>query len=204
MPVVCSILFACFLYSQTYIWNISIEGNRVISEGELLDYLESVDIKAGIRGKEIDCSQVELKIREKYDDIGWVSVYVDQTKLCINVRESLYDTYDKEDALSDKNKRYDLVADRDGTIISIVTRKGTSLVKPQDEVKKGQPLVEGTYKVLDDAGVVKSIQSVYGDALIFAETEYIIPLPMTEIEIMSLKIADLYNENTIYFTITYV
>ena len=61
-PVFLSVMFVCFLYSRTYIWNISIEGNEVISEGELLDYLESENIKTGIRGKEIDCSQVELKI----------------------------------------------------------------------------------------------------------------------------------------------
>lgn len=195
-PVFFSIVFVCFLYSQTYIWNISIEGNHVVSEGELLEYLESENIKAGIRGKEIDCSQVELQIREKYERIGWVSVFVEQTKLHIKVRESLYDTYNREDALDNENRRFDMIADRDAKIISIVTRSGTALVKVGDNIKKGQTLIEGTYQVLDDAGVIKSLQPVYGDAQIIGESVYKIVLPVTEMEIVGMKIAGIYEENT--------
>jgi similar to stage IV sporulation protein len=197
-PVFLCVVFVSFLYSRTYIWNISIEGNEVISEAELLDYLETENIKTGIRGKEIDCSQVELKIRKQYERIGWVSVFVDQTKLHIKVRESLYDTYDREEALNNDHRRFDLVADRDGKIISIVTRSGTTLVKVGDEIKEGQTLVKGTYEVLDDAGVVKSVQPVYGDAQIIGETRYKIELPLTEMEILGLKIAGSSKGNAIY------
>ena len=196
-PVFLSVVFVCFLYSRTFIWNISIEGNEVISEGELLEYLESENIKAGIRGKEIDCSQIERKIREKYERIGWVSVFVDRTKLYVKVRESLYDSYKREDVLDNDNRRFDLVADRDGKIISIVTRSGTTLVKVGDEVIKGQTLIRGTYEVLDDAGVVKSVQPVYGDAQIIGETRYLFTFPVTEMEIVGLRIAGLYEGNTI-------
>ena len=197
-PVFLSILFVCLLYSRTYIWNISIEGNEAISDVELLEYLATENVKAGIRGKEIDCNQIERQIREKYERIGWVSVYLDQTRLYIKVRESLYDSYNRDELLDNEDCRYDLIADRDGKIISIITRSGTTLVDVGDAIKKGQTLVKGTYEVLDDSGVVKSIESVYGDAQIIAETEYLITFPVTEMEIVGLKISGLYEGNTIY------
>ena len=196
-PVLCSVIFVLFLYSQTYIWNIAIEGNEAISDTELIEYLATEDIKTGILGEEINCSQIERKIREKYERIGWVSVYVKKTNLCIEIRESLYDTYNREEALDYDNRRYDYIADRDAKIISIVTRSGTAMVKEGDTVTKGQTLVSGTYEVLDDAGVVKSVQQVKGDAQIVGETEYVIPITLTEMDIITLKIAGLYDENTI-------
>ncbi len=197
-PVLCSIALVLFIYSRTFIWNIAIEGNEAISEGELLDYLATENIKTGIAGNEIDCNEVELKIRKKYDRIGWVSVFVENTNLCIRIRESLYETYNREDALQAEHRRFDLIADRDAKIISMVVRSGTAVVRTTEDVKKGQTLVTGTYEVLDDAGIVKSVQQVTGDAGIVGETEYIIPIPLTEIEILSMKIAGLDPKNTIY------
>lgn len=197
-PVFCSIAFVIFLYSQTLIWNIAIEGNEAISEGELLEYLAGENITTGIAGNEIDCSEIELKIRKKYDKIGWVSVFVENTNLCIRIRESLYETYNREDALGTEHKRWDLIADRDAEIISMVVRSGTAVVKAGENVKAGQTIVTGTYEVFDDAGVVKSIQQVTGDAKVIGETEYIIPICLTEMEILSMRIAGLEPKNTIY------
>lgn len=197
-PVFCSVVLVLFIYSQSFIWNIAIEGNEAISESEILEYLATENIKTGITGKEIDCSQIELKIREKYERIGWVSVFVENTNLCIRVRESLYETYSREEALESENRRFDLVADREGKIVSIVTRSGTAQVKVGDTVTKGQTLVMGTFEVFDDAGVVKSIQPVVGDAQIVGETEYTIPLCLTEIEVITMKIAGFHEKSTIY------
>lgn len=195
LPVFCVMVLVGFLYSRTYIWDIAIDGNRAVSEGELIEYLASENIKRGIQGKEINCTDVELKIREKYENIGWVSVYVENTSLCIRIRESLYETYDREDALIKDQRRYDLIADRDGKIISIVTRSGTPVVKAGAAVKKGQTLITGTYEVIDDAGVIRYVQPVYGDAQIVGESEYIVPISLTEFDIITLKIAGLYEKN---------
>lgn len=195
-----AVLLVVFFYSRTFIWNIDIDGNKKVSQTELMDYLASENIKPGIAGKNVDCSALELKIRQKYEGIGWVSVYVDQTNLRILIKESLYEPLDEELSLEQEQRRYDLVAQRDGKIISIVTRSGTPLVKAGDEVKKGQTLVQGTYEVLDDTGVVKSVQMVYADALIIAESEYIIPFSVSEMEILGANIAGNYEkyENSIF------
>ena len=197
-PVLCMGLLIAFLYSRTLIWNINVDGNEAISEVEIIDYLATENIKAGMAGKKIDCSQLELKIREHYENIGWVSVYVDKTCLRVHIKESLYDIYDREEALSQENMRFDYVAEKDAKIISIVTRSGTALVTAGDEVKQGDTLVEGQFAVFDDAGMVKDTPSVKGDALIWAQTEYSFSYELNEMEIVALKIAGLYDENTIY------
>lgn len=196
-PVFCVGVFVLFLYSRTYIWNITVSGNEALSQTEIIEFLETENITTGISGKEIDCNQIELILREHYANLGWVSVYVDKTNLCIQIKESLYDIYDREDALINEKRRFDYVADKDATILSIVTRSGTALVQSGMDVKKGQVLIAGTYDVFDDSGLVKEVQSVKGDGLIYGRTEYIIPFSLNEMEIVSLKISGLYDEETI-------
>ena len=64
----------------------------------------------------------------------------------------------------------DIVAEKDGRITSIVTRNGVPLVKPGDEVKKGDILVSGKVEVKNDAGEVVNYHYQNADADIEAET----------------------------------
>ena len=196
-PVLCVCVLVLFLYSRTYIWNINISGNEAISQTEIIEFLEKENITTGISCKKIDCNQIELILREHYTNMGWVSVYVDKTNLCIQIKESLYDIYDREEALSNEKRRFDYVANKDATILSIVTRSGTPMVQTGVDVKDGQVLIQGTYDVFDDAGLVKEVQLVKGDGLIYGRTEYIIPFGLNEMEIVSLKISGLYDKDTV-------
>ncbi len=185
--------FACIIvYSNTLIWNIQIQGNEKVSEQELLQFLAEQKIEVGQKISEVDCSQIEYTIRQNYSELGWVSVYVDQTKLCIDVRESLYDEYPFD---TDEAQRYDFIANKDAYIYSMITRTGKAVVSEGMHVKKGETLVEGTCDILNDNGEVIEILYKKADALIIGQVEYTYYGIINEMELAALQITGLYTDD---------
>lgn len=63
-------------------------------------------------------------------------------------RELLKEKDQTEEQVKENGKGFDLVAQTDGTIVSIVTRSGVPLVQEGQEVKKGDTLVQGAIPIL--------------------------------------------------------
>ncbi len=194
-PVLLVILLCGLLYSGEFIWDIRISGNDRISEYQLLQALEEQEIAVGKKSKAVDCAALEYELRNRFSDIGWVSVYMDKKTLCVDIRESLYG---HQDTLSADGKRYDFVANRDAYIYSMVTRAGTANVSIGEYVRQGDVLIEGTYPVYDDTGALKQLQQVRADAYILGDVEYEFIVPITEMEIVSLRIADAFHDQSLY------
>ena len=188
--------FVMFLYSFNFIWTIEITGNSRISDYELENYLSGQQIMVGTKRQEIDCPSLEYQLRENFDHLGWVSVSIQHTKLCIEIKESLYDPYEFE--IIDGNE-YDLIANKDAEIFSIITRSGTALVKTGQQVKAGEVLVKGICDIFDDAGAVKDTLLLKADATIWADVEYEFIDTISEIEIMALKLAGNYDDSALHF-----
>lgn len=195
-PVFLLALACLGIYSSTFIWDIRIEGNYQVSEQELLQFLAEQEIEIGKKRNSVDCSQIEYDIRKKFGQLGWVSVYMDRTNLYVEVRESLYDKH--EDYVRE-TKRYDLVANKDAYIYSMITRAGTAVVEQGAYVKAGEVLVEGLCDIYDDAGVVKETLQLKAEAQILADVEYEYLEPLNEMEIVSLKIAGLYTDEMLNY-----
>lgn len=185
-----------FLYSYTYIWNIEIVGNNKLSTTEIETFLGEQNIKTWQKKESVDCAGLESLIRQNYNEIGWVSVYFDHTSLRIEIKESLYDTYDS--MLLKDGKRYDLIANKDAHIYSVITQAGTANVKEDAFVKAGDVLVFGYYFVYDDIGEIKSMQNVYAKALIYGDVEYVYYNTLSEMEILALKICNNYSQDSVY------
>ena len=84
--------------------------------------------------KNVDCDRIEKDIRMEYDDIIWVSAYVHGSCLKIKVRENP----DRKELQTEAEAEapMDIVAEADGIIQKIITRKGNPLVREGSEVKK--------------------------------------------------------------------
>ena len=89
---------------------------------------------------------------------------------------------------------YHLVADKDATIYSIVTRAGNAVVKNGQSVKKGDVLVLGQNEIFDDSGVVKETLYFKAEAQIWADVVYDIEIPLSELQIASMRIAGKYDD----------
>ena len=193
-PVLAFVMVVLLIYSRSFIWEIQIQGNEKIEEYELLQLLEEQQVSVGKKSSVLDCAALEYVIRSQFRNIGWVSVYMDHTKLCVDIRESLYDEH--KENISD-GKRYDLVANKDAYIHTMVTRAGTAVVQSDMYVKQGDVLVKGIFQVYDDSGLVKQIQKVRAQAYILGDVVYDFSVPITELEIMGLKLAGNYSDATL-------
>ena len=118
------------------------------------------------KGK-VDCADIVRKIRQKYDDIVWVSASIDGSRLKIQIKEN-EDTFQE---VQKEEKPCDLIAEQDGVITKMVTRSGVPMVHVGDQVKKGDILVSGRIEVCNDAKEVVEYQYEQADADIRADTQ---------------------------------
>ena len=115
------------------IWHISIEGGYLHTREQILQVMaQELGIYAGILAEQIDCFEIEKKIRLDYNEIGWISVEKKGCRLNVMLNES---TMPEE---SDESARIcHIVAERDGIVRKIEVMSGVPMVKIGDEVKKG-------------------------------------------------------------------
>ena len=150
-----------------FIWEIEILGNLTRTDETVIEFLQETKVRHGMWKKDVDCERIVKNIRKEFDDIIWVSAHVQGTKLYIHVRENA-DTFETD--VAQEEKPCDIIAEKDGTIVSIVTRKGVPLVKAGDQVKAGDVLVTGEIDVFNDNGEIIHSHYENSDADIIAET----------------------------------
>lgn len=148
-----------------FVWHIEIIGNSEYTTEEMITYLkEEQNIEMGSFKPNINCAKIDDILLSHFDNTMWVSSELRGTQLIINVREGIKSS----DEIKDDHPS-DLVATKDGTILSIVMRKGTPLVKQGDVVKKGDILVSGTLEI-KELQILKAVDFTYSDADIYIQT----------------------------------
>ncbi len=162
---------ACFalIYALSlFIWNISFEGNYHYSRDTLMEYLESLDVRYGMRKNDVSCEDLEDSLRSAFPEITWVSASVTGTRLVVRIKEN--------EALSAVPPRDDspceLAAGTAGVITRMIVRQGKADVAVGDTVEEGQLLVSSALSVIDDNGETVRIKYVHADADIYARTQY--------------------------------
>jgi len=159
-------------YLTTYIWLIDINGNSLITDDTILTFLEEEKSSFGARKKEIDCAKLEEALRTKYDNIIWASVRLNGTKMTIDIQENLITKEDSAEETAKPDGAYDLVAEKEGVVSSIITRNGTPMVKAGSQVQKGDLLVASQLEIYNDSGEITNYVYVTADADILAQTTY--------------------------------
>lgn len=143
------------------IWHISINGNSYLSRETIIKSIQSYDIDIGDRKCDVDCDAIEKRLRIDIDKVCWSSVYIKGTCLYVDVQEQIYNPVN----LSNEHLEYsNIYASCDATVTSIITRRGTPMVKAGDEVTKGQILVKGECPILSDDETVADVLYVDADA----------------------------------------
>ena len=197
------ILFcAVFLWLMSlFLWEIRIDGNLYRTDDVINDYLREIEIVPGILKGKIDCEQIEKGLRQKFDDITWASAKIQGTGLRIQIKENIMPAPDtSEPAVCD------LVAEKAGTIVEIITRSGVPLCTKDMAVTKGTVLVSGSIPIKDDSGTITDYRYVAADADIKMKTIYhyrdTFPLRIMKREYTGRERSSLYlanHEEIIYF-----
>lgn len=160
--------FFLLWFLSLFIWDISIEGNRMFTEETLLHYLETLSVSCGMRRDEISCSRLEEAIRNQFPEITWVSAEIAGTRLLIKIRENETQVFEAEPDPSPCS----LAAASDGTIVKTVVRNGIPMVQAGDTVTKGQILVSGTIPIYDDSETLVNSHDIQADGEIYAKTQH--------------------------------
>lgn len=157
------------IYFSTFIWNIKITGNYSYSTEDIIRFLESIEVSTGMKSSSVKCSEISRQIREKYDDVIWVSSSLEGSNLIISIKEN----EDSKNIILDKSENlpYDLVAEDDFEVTRIIPRAGIVNVKEGDIIKKGTVLVSGQIPIYNDAKEIISYQYCVSDAEIYGKKE---------------------------------
>lgn len=151
-----------------FIWNIDIRGNLTRTDETLLTFLETQNVKNGMKISDVDCERIVKDIRKEYNDIIWVSASIEGTKLIIQVKENEDSIPVNEEETS--GEATDIVAEQDCVITSIITRKGVPQVQEGTEVKAGDILVSGQVPISNDAKETVGYRQQESDADILGQT----------------------------------
>lgn len=155
--------FCILIYLSTFIWAIEIEGNEQLTREVLLDFLDKNQITYGTEKKDIDIDTLEKRIRNTFPFITWTSAKMEGTKLTIAVKENDVDTGN----ILESEESADLISDIDGTIESIITRRGVPAVRQGQEIKVGDMLISGAIPIITDDQQIKAYRFVRADGDVY-------------------------------------
>lgn len=178
-PAFLLVVSILFFLSQFLLWNIHIQGNQAVSEENVMLFLEEHEIKKGMLLKDVDTELLEKEMRKTFQEITWLSVYLEGNSLNLDIKENdkpipeeetPEEKFHKEGFLEEKTGM-DICANKAGTIISIVTREGTPMVQVGDEVSVGDVLIRGNVEIFDNEGNVREKINVHADGDILLECQ---------------------------------
>lgn len=147
------IFFAVLQFMSGFIWIIEVEGNKTVTDREILAICEEIGVKIGVKRNSIDTKNTPQDLLLKTDKLSWGSFNIEGCKLTVNVTEIVPKTEDNTVATN-------LKAAKDGIIEKIDVTSGNPVVKVGDIVKKGDLLVSGITETMRDTKFVHSIGTV--------------------------------------------
>ncbi|MCI6553421.1 MAG: sporulation protein YqfD [Lachnospiraceae bacterium] len=168
--------FVFWMWMSTFIWAVELNGNYAISRDVFMDFLEENHIYVGMKRGKVDIEQLEKSIRQSFGIVTWTSARIKGTRLEIQIKENEVDTGGRDEAgaqkgvgrpAEDSGSGSDLVAQEDGTVVGMVTRKGIPQVSVGMDVKKGDVLVTGMVPVYNEDATIRKYQFYQADADVF-------------------------------------
>ena len=98
-------------YCSGFVWNIEVKGNSYLSEETILTFLQNENAGFGVPKRNINCEELEEKLRSAYSEVIWTSVKVYGTKMTVELQENLLpeEEYEAKDDTPE-----DIVAKKDG------------------------------------------------------------------------------------------
>ncbi len=152
-------------FLSSFVWTIEIAGNERISKEDLKAYCLEVGLKPGAYKNKLDLRQIENSFLNKFNDISWISINIKGTKAKVELTETIL-----KPQMIDRNTPCDIIASKDGLIVSIVTNAGTPKVKQKDVVEKGDILVSGQLLIGEEGA--ETVRYVHAAAEVKAKLWY--------------------------------
>ncbi|MBQ7638036.1 MAG: sporulation protein YqfD [Clostridia bacterium] len=143
------------------LWSVDISGLEHIKEDDMYAFLEDRGVRKGTFLSAIDCNEIELMTENMSPLIMKATANLIGSKLYIEVIERT-----PPPDMADESVYADVVAAKDGVVLSADILAGVSNVKEGDEVKKGDVLASGRQELSDG-----STRLLRARAIVLARTE---------------------------------
>ncbi|MDE5909264.1 MAG: sporulation protein YqfD [Lachnospiraceae bacterium] len=169
-----------WIWMSGFIWAIEVEGNYYVTTDVFQDFLVSSGFEAGMKKSDVEIEALEKAIRNEFDIVTWTSARIDGTRLLIQVKENDLIQADESKPELPDGEGVDLVAGKEGEIVSIVTRSGTPKVTAGTLVNEGDVLVEGGVPIMNEDGTVRYYDYCRADADIMLKCTYLLKEELKE------------------------
>lgn len=145
-----SLLVLCVL--SNFVLVIDISGNRRVSEGQIRGALDRAGLRVGAYGPGIRERELVNRALLELDEVGFLTVRVNGVRAEVVVREK-----PEKPEIADRSRPADVVAVRDGLILSVGAKEGEKQVQAGDAVLRGEVLISGL--VTHQDGVTEQVRS---------------------------------------------
>lgn len=161
-------------YSQLFIWEVNISGNKEIKEDVIISALEKHGVKRGAFIPDLNVVTAEQDFLRENKEISSISVNIKGTYAQIALLERTYPP-DIVDTLG----YYNIVASHDGIIVKVEAADGFPEVKAGDIVVEGQLLINSFIP-----GKFENYRLTHARGEVYAEVteKYSISIPLEQTE----------------------
>ncbi len=149
------------LLMQNFVWSIDIRGVNSLSESALRESLSVAGLREGAYKGSFEPVEIERKLMQEFDDIGWMSVNLIGTKAEVEIKEKV-----RKPPITDSRTPCNIKASHDGLIEKMVTTQGTAVMHEGSAVVKGQLLVSAVM-----INALSEVDYVHASAKVMAKTE---------------------------------
>ena len=123
-------------YSELFVWQVTVNGNLTIPTEEILAALEEQGVTVGSYIPAIPVLKVQNQFLVSFHQLSSIAINIKGTHIQVEVLERVAET---PPAVHDGY--CNVVASRDGIIVSAVSSAGTVIVSPGEVVEAGQILI---------------------------------------------------------------
>ncbi len=134
-------------FLNCYIWRLDIRGNESISDAEVVRRLEEYGLGEGVWKSGKDLEKIKNELLLQYPEWAWLSLSIEGATLEVRLEEAT-----SPPMIQQEGSPADLVADQEGIIYSIVTKRGKPQVRAGDVVRTGDVLISGTIEFEKEDG----------------------------------------------------
>lgn len=166
------------LILSNFVWSISVQGTKNVSDTKLLEILAESGVETGAYKDKLDVQKIERNALLKVDEIGWMSINITGSLVSVEVKEKA-----QKPQIDEILNPCNIKAKSDGVITKINAKNGETVVKIGSGVTKGDLLVSGTTQTK-----LETTRYVHAKAEVFADVN----------SAKELSIAKKYN----YFSLT--
>lgn len=126
------------IYFSGFIWKVEVHGNSTVDTREILYALSDEGITPGVKIGTFDLKEAEQDVILEIPKLSWLHINLDGNVAKVEVGERT-----SQPELVADNIPCNIIASDDAQIVNIQVYEGTTKLKPNDTVLKGEVIVSG-------------------------------------------------------------